>query len=136
MSRAPQRVFGVDFKLMAIGRMSGGESVRSVGEALGVLGKDLYRWRAQYRALGAAGLRGRGRPRQASVTGALAGLAAGDPPPDALSRALLRIAELERKIGQQQVDLDFFRHALRQVGGPQQPPGKAGATASTSRFGR
>jgi transposase len=26
-----------------------------------------------------------------------------------------RIAELERKIGQQQLELDFFRQALRQV---------------------
>lgn len=133
MSRAPQRVFSVEFKLVAIGRMSGGESVRSVGEALHVLSKDLYRWRTQYRVLGAAGLRGRGRPRQ---TAAEAGLAPGETPPDALSRALLRIAELERKIGQQQVDLDFFRHALRQVGGPHQPPGEPGATASTPRFGR
>ena len=32
-----------------------------------------------------------------------------------LARAQRRVAELERKIGQQQVDLDFFRRALRHV---------------------
>jgi hypothetical protein len=32
-----------------------------------------------------------------------------------LTRARRRVAELERKIGQQQVDLDFFRRALRHV---------------------
>jgi hypothetical protein len=34
---------------------------------------------------------------------------------DELARAQRRVAELERKIGQQQVDLDFFRRALRHV---------------------
>jgi hypothetical protein len=32
-----------------------------------------------------------------------------------LARAQRRVADLERKIGQQQVDLDFFRRALRHV---------------------
>jgi transposase len=32
-----------------------------------------------------------------------------------LGRAQRRVAELERKIGQQQVDLVFFRRALRHV---------------------
>jgi transposase len=37
---------------------------------------------------------------------------AGDDEP---ARAQRRVAELERKIGQQQVDLDFFRRALQHV---------------------
>ena len=40
------------------------------------------------------------------------------PAPDAaseLARAKARIAELERKIGKQQMDLDFFREALRLI---------------------
>ena len=32
-----------------------------------------------------------------------------------LARARARIAELERKIGKQQMDLDFFREALRLI---------------------
>jgi hypothetical protein len=48
----------------------------------------------------------------------------------------MRIAELERKIGQQQVDLDFFRQALRQVKGARRPsdgPGVTGSTRSSKR---
>jgi hypothetical protein len=40
------------------------------------------------------------------------------PAPDApseLARAKARIAELERKVGKQQMDLDFFREALRLI---------------------
>ena len=39
----------------------------------------------------------------------------GTPPLTDLARAQARIAELERKIGKQQMDLDFFREALRLI---------------------
>jgi transposase len=48
-----------------------------------------------------------------------------------LARAQRRIAALERKIGQQQVDLDFFQQALRQVRGQRLRSGVPGGTAST-----
>jgi transposase len=47
------------------------------------------------------------------------------------ARAQRRIAALERKIGQQQVELDFFQQALRQVSGKRQPSDGPGAPAST-----
>jgi transposase len=68
-------------------------------------------------------LRGRGRPPRAA-SGAVAPemtRAPPDGPGEHLAAARRRVAELERKIGQQQVDLDFFRHALRQVNEPRQP---------------
>ncbi len=34
-------------------------------------------------------------------------------PPDDLAKAKARIGELERLVGRQQADLDFFREALR-----------------------
>jgi hypothetical protein len=46
-----------------------------------------------------------------------------------------QIAELERKIGQQAVQLDFFARAFRRVKGSRPNSGSAGATASTRRFG-
>ena len=46
---------------------------------------------------------------------------AGETGEDELAGAQRRIAELERKIGQQQVDLDFFRRALRHVRGGCRP---------------
>ena len=42
-----------------------------------------------------------------------------------------RIEELERKIGQQQLDLDFFRTALRHVGEQRLKKGGPGGRASS-----
>jgi hypothetical protein len=52
-----------------------------------------------------------------------------------LAAAEKRIAELERKIGQQQVELDFFQRALRQVGAsrPISGPGAKASTPSSKR---
>ncbi len=55
----------------------------------------------------------------------------GAPAPDAaseLARAKARIAELERKIGKQRMDIDFFREALRLIDALE---AKTGATSST-----
>ena len=49
-------------------------------------------------------------------------------PSGEVEKARERIAELERKIGQQQVELDFFRQALRQVEGARRPSDGPGAT--------
>ena len=48
-----------------------------------------------------------------------------------LARAQRRIAALERKIGQQQVELDFFQQALRQVRDQRLQSSVPGGTAST-----
>jgi hypothetical protein len=42
-----------------------------------------------------------------------------------------RIADLERTVGRQQMELDFFRRALRRVGDARRPTGGSGVTAST-----
>jgi hypothetical protein len=89
--------------------------------------RRLYEWCDKYRAGGPEALRGQGRPR-----GATAGVAVrreGDA--DELATAQRRIAELERKIGQQQVDLDFFRRALRLVQERRAASSAAGSAAST-----
>ncbi|WP_287301300.1 hypothetical protein [Mesorhizobium sp.] len=53
---------------------------------------------------------------------------------DALAKARRRIVELERKIGQQQVELDFFQEALRHVRGNQQQKDAPGGAASSRSF--
>jgi transposase len=127
MSRGVSRTFSREFKLSAVHRMLSGENVSGLARELRVLRKDLYKWRDSFRAHGPEGLRSRGRPRKsAPVTSAAAAPAA-----DELTRARQRIAELERKIGQQHVELDFFRQALRQVRGTRRPSDGSGATAST-----
>jgi hypothetical protein len=52
-------------------------------------------------------------------------------PADEFDLARRRIAELERKIGQQQVELDFFRQALRRVKEARRPSTGPGVTGST-----
>jgi transposase-like protein len=128
-----QRSFSTDFKARAIQRIDAGESLAAVARKLGVARKLLYDWRAAYRALGIAGLnrkRGpqpggrRGPPSAPGLASAVAASVPDGAPSSArpgaeqvqakeLAQAKGRIAELERALGRQQVDLDFFREALR-----------------------
>ena len=133
------RVFSREFKLMVVRRMEAGEPVRALAREVNVLCKDLYIWRDRYRSGGAGALRGSGRPRKAdSTAGGRDKAAEATPavPAGELDAARRRIAELERKIGQQQVELDFFRQALRQVEATRRPsdgPGVRGSIRSSKR---
>ena len=135
--KSSPRVFSREFKLGVVRRILAGENVSALGRELKLMRKDLYVWRDRFLAGGPQALRGRGRPRKAEA--AASGTRAQAPPdtPAAeLDAARTRIAELERKIGQQQVDLDFFRQALRQVRGARQGsdgPGVTGSTGSSKR---
>jgi transposase-like protein len=141
MAGDPVRLFSRDYKLAALRRMLAGENVSALARELGVRRKYLYQWRERFRSGGPEALRSRGRPTKAEALAIGAHdarltfdekLAGVEPaPPDELSKAQRRIAELERKVGQQQVDLDFFQQALRQVRETRRPSGAPGATAST-----
>jgi len=118
------RIFSREFKVSVIRRMLAGENVSAIArEQLRVRRKDLYVWRDRFRAGGAEALRGRGRPPKRLATA----------PPSAADVAVAqrRIVELERKIGQQQLELDFFQRALRQVSGQRRPSDGSGAMPST-----
>ena len=121
-----KRVWTREFKLAAIGRMAGSETICGLAQELGMRRELLYKWQIAYEANGAAGLRAPGRPSVAHMV---------EPPwsdgVDDLAAARERIAALERKVGEQQVDLDFFRAALRHVRDKQPMSGVPGATAST-----
>jgi transposase len=132
MSKRRIRVFSRAFKLAAVRRMLAGENVSALSRELKVLRKDLNYWRDRFRSGGPEALRGRGRPRKAEVAARSAGNSMKQAAPDEpLSAARSRIAELERKIGQQQVDIDFFQKALRQVEGIRRASAEPGVTAST-----
>jgi transposase-like protein len=110
------RQLSTEQKLTLLARIEAGERVAAVARTAGVLRKSLYEWRAAFRAQGAAGLnRKPGRkPGRGSGEPAAAAFGPPDPrPPDDLATAQARIAELERLVGRQQMDLDFFREALR-----------------------
>jgi transposase len=125
MSTGKRRVFDGAFKVRVVERLMGGERAAALSEELQISRGRLSEWCGRYRRHGPAGLRRAGRPRQADanlqpVVGA-----------EDLATAYRRIGELERKIGQQQVDLDFFQRALRQVGQARQPSDGPGVKAST-----
>lgn len=126
MPKRRPRVFSRAFKLAAVRRMLAGEDISALSRELQVLRKDLYYWRAHFRTGGPEALRGRGRPRKVEVISEKP-----KDPPGELEAARDRIAELERKIGQQQVELDFFRLALRRVGGARRRNAEPGAPRST-----
>jgi transposase len=112
---AKQREYGTDLKLAAVRRVLAGESVSAVAGELGIRRKRLYVWKDRYAELGEAGLvrRRGGRPRKQSpvaVGGSEARAGRGE-----LLAARRRIAELERKVGQQELELDFFDEALRRI---------------------
>ena len=130
MPKQRPRVFSREFKLAAMARLEAGETVPAVACELGVSHQVLYGWRARMRAGGAAGLRPLGRPRRDEVA-ALAACPPVSPERQTLTAAQARIGELERKIGRQQLELDFFKRALRQVEVSRQPNDEPGATAST-----
>jgi transposase-like protein len=128
MRRRKQGDYPRESKLSVVERLERGEPASVLAQELKVPRKRLYVWWAAYRAQGAAGLRPTGRPSKLALSGSGAGAG---PPSDPLTRAERRVAELERKVGQQQLELDFFKRALRQVEALGQPESGRGATAST-----
>ena len=135
MSKKAIRVFSREFKLKVVRRMLAGENVSALARELKVLRKDLYAWRKRFRSGGPEALGGRGRPRKA-VSAIVARSTSAKPAASPVDATRKRIAELERKIGQQQVDLDFFRRALwhvRAIRRASAAPGAARSTRSSKR---
>src|SRR5208337_2872949 len=105
MSQQGMRTFSTEFKQAVVLRLEAGERIAAVGAELKARRKLLYEWRAAYRKLGAAGLN---RKRGRKPGGARASPDAAPAPLTELARAQALIAELECKIGKQQMDLVFF----------------------------
>ena len=124
MPKGKRRVFSREFKLSAVKRMVAGESAAALSRELQVPSGHLYKWCIHFRSGGPEALRPACRPRKGFGTLDL------EPTKD-LATARKRISELERKVGQQQVELDFFQQALRQVGGAREPHEGPGVRAST-----
>src|SRR5580698_8927876 len=111
MARKGVRVFRRATKVSAVERIGAGENVSALAHELKVSRTILYRWRHEYETKGEAAFRRNpGRPPKHSPAVKRA------EETSELAAAKQRIADLERKVGQQQDDLDFFRQALRQVG--------------------
>src|SRR5213592_3151300 len=105
------RTFPTAYKLKAIKRAEGGEGVLPVARKLGISRKLLHDWIKAWKAYGPEGLNRKpgpkpGRRKRKPVQ-------ADGKKRSALAQASARIAELERLVGRQQLDIDFFRKALR-----------------------
>jgi transposase len=88
-----RRTFTKEFKEGAVGRLELGASVAEVARACEVNPNVLYRWRRELRKFAAKAFPGEGHRRIEES----------------------RIAELERKVGRQAMEIDFLRRCLQRV---------------------
>ena len=88
-----RRLFTKEFKLAAVRRLEQGVSIGEAARALEVNPNVLHRWRREFRTGTGNAFPGNGKQRW--VEG--------------------RIAELERKIGQQALEIDFLRGCLQRI---------------------
>ena len=88
-----RRQFTKEFKIAAIKRLEQGVSIGEVARALEVNANVLHRWRREFRQGPGNAFPGLGKPRWSEG----------------------RIAELERKIGQQALEIDFLKGCLQRI---------------------
>jgi transposase-like protein len=88
-----RRQFTQEFKLAAVRRLEQGVSVAEVARGLEVSPNVLHRWRREFRQGPGNAFPGNGKPRWSEG----------------------RVAELERKVGQQALEIDFLKGCLRRV---------------------
>ena len=88
-----RRKFTKEFKEAAVRRVNGGQSLAEVARALEVHPADVHRWRSELQEHGERAFLGSGNRRAEQD----------------------KIAELERKIGQQTLEIDFLKRALQHV---------------------
>ncbi len=106
-----RRKFSKEFKLAAIRSLQAGQPAAVVARALEVHPSDLYRWRRELDEHGERAFTGAGRKRAEES----------------------RVAELERKIGQQTLEIDFLKRALQHVEEQRRLRALTGGVVSTSR---
>lgn len=128
--------FSEEEKLSMLVRMHNG-----LADELGIHRQRLYAWREQLRTCGNLTPARQGRPKKQpppeappdpQTLAASFAVSAEQRRADALAKARRRIVELERKIGQQQVELDFFQEALRHVRAVNRKDAPGGAASSKS----
>src|SRR5947209_19844951 len=88
-----RRTFTKEFKLGAVQRLEQGVSLGEVARALEVNPNVLHRWRREFRQGPGNAFTGNGKQRWSEG----------------------RIAELERKIGQQALEIDFLKSCLQRI---------------------
>jgi len=90
---AIRRQFTQEFKLAAVRRLEQGVSMAEVARGLEVSPNVLHRWRKEFRQGSGNAFPGNGKPRWAEG----------------------RVADLERKVGQQVLEIDFLKGCLQRI---------------------
>ena len=106
-----RRKFTREFKLDAIERLESGASVAAVARALEVSPSLLQRWRQEFRESPGRVFPGGGQRRLDAD----------------------RVAQLERKIGQQTLEIDFLKRCLQRIEQQRQLQAMIGKPLSTAR---
>jgi transposase-like protein len=107
-----RRVFSKEFKLAAVQRLERGSSMAEVARGLEVNANVLHRWRREIRQGPGNVFPGHGQQRWAET----------------------RMAELERKVGQQALELDFLKGCLQRVEEQRMLQAVTGNSRSTKGF--
>ena len=106
-----RRLFTQEFKLAAIRRLEQGVSIGEVARGLEVNPNVLHRWRREFRQGPGNAFPGNGKPRWSEG----------------------RVAELERKVGQQALEIDFLKGCLQRVEEQRMLQARSGSPQSTGR---
>ena len=106
-----RRQFTKEFKLAAIRRLEAGVSLAEVSRGLEVSPNVLHRWQREFRQAPGKAFSGNGKPRWSEG----------------------RIAELERKIGQQAVEIDFLKGCLQRIEEQRMLQASSGSPRSTGK---
>jgi len=106
-----RRMFTKEFKLAAVQRLEQGVSLGEVARALEVNPSVLHRWRREFRQGPGNAFPGNGQRRWSEG----------------------RVAELERKIGQQALEIDFLKGCLQRIEEQRMLQAVTGNPRSTAR---
>src|SRR5512138_218998 len=109
-----RRTFTRDVKMAAVQRLETGSSIAEVARAFEVNPNVLHRWRREFRQGPGNAFPGAGKRRWSEG----------------------RIAELERKIGQQTLEIDFLKGCLQRIEEQRMLQALSGKPRSTARSKR
>ena len=125
------KTYSKEFKLEAVRRMKPCKTISGLAAELGVARRFLYKWREQLRTEGEEALARRpGQPCSRGQLAASAKRARAAAKKKVQSPLQKRIAELERRLGAKQLEVDFFRRTFEHVRGVMQNPEDAGGRTS------
>ena len=110
----PRQQYSRELKIACMRELDSGKGMAEVARQYQLSPKRLETWKGDWRAKGELAFPGKGARPQVRLDSE-------------------RIAVLERKIGQQALDIDFLRRAFKRVKESRRKNTESGATASTER---